>query len=304
MYRTEKFAAKFNNTPIRLDPICIASYARPDALLMNELSKNPMFKGSLLFVRKEEYAIYEKWSDFFKIVKLKNVDNVGDTRRLVVNYCTSHGMENIYLFDDDVNELQYLIPSRTPSGAECMRASYVVHHTKKTVDPIALMIWQHIIENRCKNDVVLSAPAYRPFSWAIKHKNAKLVYNAADCIQCVRLNLRLLYDNNINYRSTKLIGPSDYALQFDCMTAGLKTLQIKDITYDAQAMGAGTGGCSASEYNVLFNGDMDKVMEDRYRRFMTNVSGYDHPGIRTKVTRKTGRKSPAFNWKYWRDLNG
>lgn len=88
MYRTEKFAAKFTENPIQLDPICVASYSRPNAVLLNELSKNNTFKGSLLFIRKEEYAAYERWSDFFKIIRLKNVDNVGDTRRLVVNYCT------------------------------------------------------------------------------------------------------------------------------------------------------------------------------------------------------------------------
>lgn len=303
MYRTEKMAEKFKKKPLQLDPICIASYQRPDAVLLEELSKNPLFKGSLLFVRKEEYQSYEKWSEFFKIVKLKNVDNIGDTRRVLVNYCIKNGLDSIYLMDDDITEIQYLIPSMTSGGNECMRAWSTVNHKSKFVDPIALMIWQYIVDEKCSQQVVLSAPAYRPFSWALKNKNAKLIYNAADCIQCVRINVRALYDHGINYRSTKLIGPSDYALQFDCMTKGLKTIQVKDIEYDARAMGDGTGGCSASEYNVLFNGDMNKVMQDRYDRFMKNVCGYDHPGIRTKITRKTKRISPAFNWKYWRSLN-
>lgn len=302
MYRTEKLAEKLKKSPIVLDPICIASYARPDASLLNEMIKNPVYKGSLLFIRKEEYDKYEKWSEFFKIIKLKNVDNVGDTRRVLVNYCVSHGIDSIYLLDDDINEVQYLIPSKTSGGVECMRTYSVVNQVKKAVDPIAFMIWQYIIDNKLSEEVAISAPVYRPFSWNLKHKNAKLVYNSADCIQCVRLNIKLLHDNNINYRSTKVVGPSDYAIQFDCMSKGLKTIQLKDIEYGAKAMGDGEGGCSASEYNVLFNGDMTKVMEDRHRRFMENVCGYDHPGIRTKTTVKTGRISPAFNWKYWRSL--
>lgn len=302
MYRTEILADRLRKSSVKLDPICIASYSRPNAILLKLMKQNDIYKGSFLFIRKEEYELYEKWSDFFKIIQLKNVDNVGDTRRVVVNYCTKHGMENIYLLDDDINEVQYLIPSKTSGGIESMRTYSVVNKVNKSIDPIAFMMWQYLIENKCREDVVISSPIYRPFSWAIKHKNEKLKYNSADCIQCVRLNLKLLYDNGINYRSTKLIGPSDYALQFDCMEKGLKTIQFKDIEYGANAMGEGTGGCSASEYNVLFNGDMDKVMQDRYERFMKNVCGYDHPGIRTKITRKTGRISPAFNWKYWRNL--
>lgn len=302
MYRTEKLAEKLKNDPIQLDPICIASYSRPEASLLHEMKQYSIFKGSLLFVRKEEYDIYEKWKDFFKIIKLSNVDNIGDTRRVLVNYCVKHGIDSMYLLDDDINEVQYLIPSRTSGGVECMRTYSVVNQVKKAVDPIAFMMWQYIIDKKCSQDVVLSAPVYRPFSWALKHKNAKLQYNAADCIQCIRLNIKMLYDNGINYKSTKIVGPSDYALQFDCMSKGLKTIQLKDIEYGAKAMGDGEGGCSASEYNVLFNGDMNKVMEDRHRRFMENVCGYDHPGIRSKITRKTGRISPAFNWKYWRSL--
>lgn len=302
MYRTEKLAEKLKKDPIQLDPICIASYSRPEASLLHEMKQNPIFKDSLLFIRKEEYDIYEKWGDFFKIIKLSNVDNIGDTRRVLVNYCVKHGIDSMYMLDDDINEVQYLIPSRTSGGVECMRTYSVVNQVKKAVDPIAFMMWQYIIDEKCSQEVVLSAPVYRPFSWALKHKNAKLQYNAADCIQCIKLNIKMLYDNDINYRSTKIVGPSDYALQFECMSKGLKTIQLKDIEYGAKAMGDGEGGCSASEYNVLFNGDMNKVMEDRHRRFMENVCGYDHPGIRSKITRKTGRISPAFNWKYWRSL--
>ena len=58
MYRTEKLAKKLKQNPIQLDPICIASYSRPDAILLNEMKQNPIYKGSLLFVRKEEYGIY------------------------------------------------------------------------------------------------------------------------------------------------------------------------------------------------------------------------------------------------------
>ena len=303
MYRTEKLATKLKKNPLQLDPICIASYSRPDAVLLGALKQNNIFKGSLLFVRKEEYEIYEKWSDFFKIIKLKGVDNIGDTRRVVVNYCVAHGIDNMYLLDDDITEVQYLVPMENSKGVEYMKTYSTAHGLKKSIDPIAFMIWQYLINNKCDKQVVISAPVYRPFSWSSSHKNKSFVYNAADCIQCVRLNIKLLHDNNINYRSTKLIGPSDYALQFDCMSNGLKTIQFKDLEYDAQAMGSGSGGCSASEYNILFNGDMDKVMQDRYERFMTNVCGYDHPGIRTKITAKTKRISPAFNWKYWRSLS-
>lgn len=301
MYRTKKLAKVIDDLVPELYPICIASYQRPDANLLKRMIRHEEYRGSYLFVRQEEKELYAHWKDFFHLVYLKDVDNVGDTRRKVFNYCVAHGLDKIYLLDDDLTELDYQFPSVTAGGKEAMRNHATEQHIPHSIFPEAMKMWQYIIEKKCKEEVAISSPIYRPFAWSISNANKKITYNDYECMQAVYLNIKLLHENGINYRSTKLVGPSDYAIQFDAMIKGLKTFVTRDIMYGAPAMADGKGGCSASEYDLLFKGDITAVMGDRYERFVKNVCGENHPGIKQKITVKTKRVSPAFNWKYWKE---
>lgn len=301
MYRTQKLAKRINDLVSEIYPICVASYQRPEATLLKKMVNHPEYEGSYLFVRKEEKDLYKNWGKFFRIITLKNVDNVGDTRRKLFNYCVAHGLDKIYLLDDDIGEIDYQYPSYTSGGKLCMRNHATDQHLPHDVFPEAFKMWQYLIEEKCKEEVAISSPIYRPFSWSITNANRKITYNDYECMQAVYLNIGLLHEYDINYRSTKEVGPSDYAIQFDAMTKGLKTFVTRDIMYGAPAMADGKGGCSASEYDLLFKGDITAVMGDRYERFIKNVSGENHPGIKKKVTVKTKRVSPAFNWSYWKE---
>lgn len=115
MYRAEKQAREYCKKIKDQDlyPICIPSYRRPDAILIKKLYNDYPELNVILFVRKENYQEYEKYSDKFKIVKLKNVSNIGETRAAIVKYCWDKEIDNIFMFDDDIHLLDFMQPSVT-----------------------------------------------------------------------------------------------------------------------------------------------------------------------------------------------
>ena len=61
MYRSEKLCNTVDKIipDSKIYPICIPSYGRPDAKLLQSLSKQDL--PVILFIRKEQYDIYEKY---------------------------------------------------------------------------------------------------------------------------------------------------------------------------------------------------------------------------------------------------
>lgn len=304
MYRTQKLAEKINSliSTDEIFPICIASYKRPDATLLKLLHKKKKL-NVILFIRTEEYEDYaSRYGDKFKIVRLKNVDNVGDTRRAILRWLWKHEIDECFLWDDDICELDFVYPSYTSGGNLAMRPNHVEAGGKTDIYIKAIKMWIFMLR-KCKKPVALSAPLYRPYSWHMKNSELPPIkYNCRDCIQCVYLNTKLLKEYGICYRDEREVGPCDLALQFEIMTAGLYTVAFTDLMYGCPPMGEGVGGCNASEYEILFD-NKSKVMKDRVRRFFKNVPPTpDHKGLRVK-NMKNGWKSVAFNWKYWKELS-
>jgi len=292
MYRTQKLALKVDN--IVLPPICIPSYSRPEARLLQLLRNKGL--DVILFIRKNEYALYEQYANIFKIVLLKRVTNIGNTRKAIIEYALCKGINELFMWDDDINELDYTYPGITRGGKAAMRAHHIELGQKPDISITALKMWYCLV-HKCKYEIALSAPLYRPYSWNPSYANLPLKYNSRDCIQCVYINTRLFKQHDINYMDTNDIGAEDLALQFDIMKKGLYTIAFTDLEYNCPAMGSGVGGCNATEYEVLME-EKSAVMDDRLRRFMQYTG--NHPGVREKKM-SNGWKSPAFNWKYWRN---
>lgn len=72
--------------------ICIPSYKRPSGIAIKRLKDIPLKK--FLFVRSEELDIYREIAheNNFTLVKLKNVNDLGDTRQKFVNGVTSRDL--------------------------------------------------------------------------------------------------------------------------------------------------------------------------------------------------------------------
>lgn len=300
MYRSEELALKIDSLIYdnEIYPICVPSYKRPDATILQALSREPDLP-IVLFVRREEKELYRKWRGKCHIVLLDDVHNIGQTRAKIVEWCWKNRIPNIFMLDDDIDELDYLYPHPTSSGTLCMRAARQnLGRPWKGINKLAFKMWMYMLRMSPK-PVTLSTLLYRPDSWHMKNENALLKYNSNSCIQCVSLNTKHLYTNKINYRDTELCGNEDYALQFDIMSAGLLTTTFTDLMYGCPAVGSKSGGCENA------SGISDTA--ERYTKYIELFKGYvlegkEHKGVGVKVTKSSGIPSIKFNWDYWRDL--
>lgn len=299
MYRSQKLYEKMKDETFDIYPICVPSYNRADAAIFKALDTYPDLP-LILFIRNtpEQKKLYRKYKERCRIVLLKDVVNIGQTRRAIVNWCVENRIPQIFMMDDDIDELDFLYPHETSNGNLCMRAARQnMNRSYKGVNPFTLRMWMWWIKKCNRKDLTITTPAYRPDSWHLKNKNAEVVYNRGACIQCIHLNVRNLYKNGINYRDTEECGTEDYALQYDVMKAGLTTAVFRDLMYGCPAVGSLEGGnedaCGHSP------------LQERYIKFcdlfMKNVLKDDPPeGIKIKVTTRSQIPSIKFNWEYWK----
>lgn len=295
MYRSLETYHKIKNDDTKLFPICVPSYNRPNPDVVKSLEMYPDLP-IILFIRntEEQKKLYHHLKDKCRIILLEDVENIGQTRKAIVDWCIEHRITNIFMFDDDIKGVDILYPHETANGTLCMRAHHINIGSKSVIDPTVLRIWMNMIRSSDK-DLTLSSPLYRPDSWHMKNANADIRYNSGACIQCIHLNIKNLYKNHINYKDTEICGNEDYALQFEIMSAGLKTCVFTDLMYECPAVGSLPGGCE----NASGIADINERYTKYVGLFKQNISGENHPGIKIKTT-KSGLTSIKFDWRYWR----
>lgn len=297
MYRSQKAAQfteteKFRERHPEIWPICIPSYNRPEPKILESIYEDlPL----VFFVRREQLDQYKYLRKRFRVVPIDGVSNIGETRYKILKWAFVKGYEHIFMLDDDISSVDYLYPGETRGGNVCMRASRLNEGLNlKGLNPVAFRVWQAFID-KLDEDTAITAPLYRPDSWHMKNKGAKIRYNSGPVIQCIHLSVSKLYEHGIQYESSDVIGNEDIAIQFRVMEKGLKTAVITDLVYDCPPINSQPGGCeNASGYS-----DANERYERYCKLFLKNVSGKDHPGVLLKKSR-SGFKSIKLNWKYWR----
>lgn len=291
-YRSE-FLYEYAKEHIRdqdVPPILVPSYNRPDAQFLQRLLVEPELP-IILCIRREQEELYSRWKGKCSFLLLDNVHDIAETRAEIVRLVSPY-LKQAFMFDDDINELDYLIPSLTRNGVESMRTSKLnTGYTARYID--ILKMWLCLIE-QADPTLTLSSLLYRPDSWHLKNKDAPTRYNNGACIQCVHLNLENMSKLSIQYKPHAVVGNEDYALQFDIMSAGLLTTVFTDLMYGCPAVNSHAGGCENA------NGYSDA--NERYKWYVSCAKTYygDHPGIKYMRTKRTGIDSVKFNWKYWR----
>ena len=278
-------------------PVFVPSYSRPNATILTEHLRVDNSLPIILCVREEQLDLYKQWWSTVPILPLKNVHDVSETRQAILEE-GSKWYENIYMFDDKLNELEYLIPSYTSGGKPAMRSSHLTTGFRpRKID--VLKMWQSELEFRKNDQIALSSLLYRPDSWHMKNANADYVYNSGDCIRAIHINTKLLSSCNIKYLPLSVAGAEDYALQFQVMQSGFNTLVIKDLMYGMSGTAATPGGCLQSA------ADNGVTIEERWQQLTNNARVFygDHPGIKYTKTRRTELDTIKFNWKYWRSKN-
>lgn len=260
-------------------PVFVPSYKRPKATFLQR-SMNWSFP-LYVFVRKEELQDYAwiKTRPDTKLVALKNVHNIGETRRAMLRYAAAHDISRVFMLDDDISRLDLSI---WDEERQVVRASGTVQGYPEN--------WRRVLrkwESLWGNEALFGA-AYRPFSWSMK-KSALKTNRRVQLQQAVGVNVDRIVEAGLEYKSSSLVGNEDLFLQLECYQHGLECVQTPMIQYDCPAMGAGEGGCNASEL-----GSLAEKQRVRVEAFLKACNS--SPTVRVATTR-SGIESIKFNWK-------
>lgn len=271
-------------------PVCVPSYNKPNAQLIKNIDSSiPMY----IFVRPEQFSDYKKYKSKSKgIVKIKDVQEIGITRHRIVEWAQYKGFDNIFMIDDDVTALHFLVPwygNEDGTGKPAMKRYRTLKHMPEELDKRVLKMWMWYAM-RCDDRLTISGPGNLSDWWNINNENSKALYNSSSTLVAVHLNIKNLTKFGLNYKDTRQYGTEDYTLQYDVMRSGLFTSIFKDIAYRVPNVGAGR----MEQQKVI-----DKYNEN-IRLFMENaMSPEDNDRVTTKVS-KSGIPSIKFNWSKWR----
>ena len=247
--------------------VVIPSMNHPDQNIFTRLQGISLDK--YIFVRKNQYDMYEKWKkQGFFVIKLPEwVDDIGSTRKAIVQFMNKCGYEWAFMFDDDIAYVGKC--EQRPEGWKWEYTGKDKVYFKNSV----LNTWYKTAK---KYNLALSSPCHR-FHDHNRHGNVIYV-NKAACIQCVLLHIPDVIDVG-NYRRMRDCGNEDYSLQYFLMKDGYLCGMIGNLLYDAPAIG---GAEKYPEY---------------IKAFQLNVCN-DPQYVTTKTTR-SGVPSIQFVWKNW-----
>ena len=262
--------------------ICIPSYKRPQGTAIYRLRDIPLSK--YLFVRLEEESIYKEVAaeNGFRLVKLNNVHDIGETRAAIMRFCYSKHFEWVFMFDDDIQKVECL--AQKDGKITSARILYEPEE-KPRFELKALKLWY---DTARRYKLSLSSPNHRAYD---RFKHGTVQINKSAIIQCVLIHTPDLWSVG-NYKSLNKVGNEDYYVQYLLMNNGYKTGKIGSIEYDCPCIGAGSGGNNAEEYK-----DIKNRYEFYVNNFLNNVC--NDPQLVTTKTTKTGQKSIQFIWKNW-----
>lgn len=271
-------------------PICVPSYNRPNAPFLKFVDNLPV----VLFIRKEQEDLYKDYKEKCKIVLLDNVAEIGQTRKAIVDWAIKEGLSNIFMLDDDVTLLSFMMPGQSSQSKdkEFMKPYITINNIPESPDKKVFKMWVWMIEH-CSDKLTISGAGNRSDWWNIRYKDSQTVYNSGSTIQCIHLNIDNLKKYDINYVDTRIGGTEDYTLQYQVMAAGLHTCIFKDLVYRSPAVGNGTGGNKTNEELVE---KYHKFIELFQKNIMAEA---DKPKVGIK-TSKGGVPSIKFNWVRWR----
>ena len=297
MYRSELL---YNNIDKFIEdshiyPICIPSYNRPDSPFLK--SVQGLGLPIVLFIRKEQYDLYKGYQDNCEIVLLEEVNEIGETRKAIVDWAIKNRISNIFMIDDDISHLSFLMPGKSSkSDKEFMKMYSTIYGTSEGIDPKIFKMWIWLI-NRCDEKLTISGPGAKSDWWNIQYKDSTAVYNSGSTIQCIHLNIDNLKKFGLNYINTNIGGTEDYTLQYLVMSSGLYCSIFKDLVFRVPGVGSGNGGNTSNEELI-----------QKYTRFInlffTNILlDSDKGRVSTKVS-KGGIPSVKFNWNKWREPKG
>lgn len=270
-------------------PICVPSYSRPDAALLKFAKKEQL--PFILFIREEQKNLYKPWAEYCRVVVLKGVTNIGQTRNAILRWAHRQGYDDIFMFDDKVTGVNFMEPHTTRTGNLTLAKSPQCKTLKD-----ALLVWQAFIE---EYRPAMSGCQHKGFSYNPANIDKPPLRNGMETKIAIHINVKALFEHGINYRDTKVCGSEDAALLFDVMSSGLSVLTFLDLEYGNVPSGGSSLSVGVSDKEACDR----KSRFDAYNRlFLKNVCGEGHPGIGFRKDRGTGVTYIRFKWPYWKSL--
>lgn len=272
-------------------PICVPSYNRPNAPFLKYVDQLPV----VLFIRKEQKDLYKEYQNRCYMVGLEDVEEIGQTRKAIIDWAISNHISNIFMIDDDISHLSFLMPSTsTKSDKEFMRMYSTINNIPEAIDKKVFKMWVWLVY-RCSDKLTISGAGAKSDWWNIAYKDSQAIYNSGSTIQCIHLNIDNLKKYGINYVDTRIGGTEDYTLQYQVMAAGLYTCIFKDLVFRVPSVGSGSGGNSSNE-------ELVKKYQRFIQLFQDNIL-QEKDKYRVSIkTSKGGVPSVKFLWNKWKEL--
>lgn len=258
--------------------IAIPTYNRPNAIALRRVKTVglPVY----LFVRREQLELYSSFSKEYTLVPIDDVQEIGETRRALVEHLYRAGYKWVFMLDDDISHVEMLAPS--PKGGWNSKRILDGSKTPPRMERKAFQLWYKLAR---EHNLALSSPNHRAYDRSYHGHNIRVDKSAV--IQCVLLDTHAVMKVG-NYRNINETGNEDYYIQYQLMSNGYATGKIGLIEYSCPSIGGTSGGSS-------------EPLVQKYRKyikaFKRNVCD-DESLVSTKVT-KTGIPSLKFVWKNW-----
>lgn len=262
--------------------ICIPSYSRPNGKAIERCKHLPIDK--YIFIRPEEKELYSVHKPEYKLILQRDGDDIGKVRRNIMQWCYRHGIDWVFMFDDDTDKIEEI-----EKQGDRVTSKRILYEPDKPprFELSAMKLWYKLAR---QNDLSLSVPLYRPFTRGAK-TYGYLTINGSQCIQCILAHVPDIMEVG-NYKSTREIGAEDMYMQYLLMKSGYKVGSIGLIEFNCPSVGVGKGGNNANE-----DKDLNRRYETYVKAFLDNVC--DDPKYILVKSTKTGLKSIKFNWKNW-----
>ena len=298
MYRSETLYHVIKNTPL-LYPICIPSYDKTDPAFFKWIT-SPKFdvprENICVFIRNtpEQKRMYSHMKDRARILLLPDwVQDIGDTRKAIVQWGAKHSPELIYMLDDRVDGIWWLNVQKRPSGTYL---DVDENSTPKT----AFQIWakQHLSAG-----MVATGISSKGFHWMPDHINMPIKpLNGGGLFYSIALSPASLIEHGANYDSIKKTGVEDVFIAHQLLTRQLPFCTLSDICY-SQVKTTNIGG-NASVMPGLSREDRLLVWKKLFWENTLGIPwGTKHPGY-YRVSTKTEPDQIKINYRYWRGLYG
>lgn len=290
MYRTEIWYNQVKNKRLTI-PLGIPSLSRPNGHIFRHL--NGFHKDEvLIFIRanEEQRLLYQPYANQFTLVELPDwVYDGGTTREAIVQWAYQKGYHQIFMLDDRITAVNYLVPKQSKSGNWSLTAQ--PHQTLRD----GLLVWERILQD---HPFTLSCPAHKGFSYYPENINAPYQVNNGNIAAAICVDVQDLVKYNLHYRPNNTCGWDDMCIMLDVMKAGLPTCKITDLEYDeVPSDKVLTGGTREVGKNHI------QLAESKTKLLWEKYLGLPYPSKHPYVyIRKTRGIPYAYTrWKYWKE---